>query len=215
MSEGDKLDDKYHDPRSSTYRISTKLRKLISKALEFKAATDCPDDLKEQITKSQSELNDLMKLEKESGDLLNYSQIEDLHKYLQRILHDYDWFFYQLLQQCTEFKSEEKKENPELEQRLRKLKFEQSKLEYNQISNSKYHGDQVQISQIGSDFRDVNRNLIAVLNCFLVVVGSFAFVYKAVEYSLHEPNIPLQLLVSLIASVIVSIAELYFLLKII
>ena len=39
--------------------------------------------------------------------------------------------------------------------------------------------------------RDMNRNLIAILNCFLVVVGSFAFVYKAVEYSLEKPNIPL------------------------
>lgn len=102
-------DDKYHDPRTSTFRISTRLRKLITKASEFKAAVDCPKDLKEQIAHSQTELNELMKLENENREILNYSQIEDLHKYLQRILHDYDWFFYQLLQECKEFKTEEKK----------------------------------------------------------------------------------------------------------
>ena len=102
-------DAKYHDPRTSTFRISTKLRRLIAKALEFKAASDCPKDLKDQITHSQTELSELMRLEKESNEILNYSQIEDLHKYLQRILHDYDWFFYQILQECKEFINEDKK----------------------------------------------------------------------------------------------------------
>lgn len=102
-------DDKYHDPRTSTFRISTKLRKLINKALEYSANDDCPKDLKEQINKSQTELKELMSLEKDNKEILNYSQVEDLHKYLQRILHDYDWFFYQILEECKEFKTEEKK----------------------------------------------------------------------------------------------------------
>lgn len=101
-------EDKYHDPRSSNYRISTKLRKLIGKALNYKA-DDCPDELRDQIKHSQGELKELMSLEKENREILNYSQVEDLHKYLQRILHDYDWFFYQVLQECREFKNEEKK----------------------------------------------------------------------------------------------------------
>ena len=125
-------DDKLHDPRTSTFRISTKLRKLINKALDYRAPNDCPKgkflllfkffflnlfyffffsfkDLKDQIKNSQTELIELMNLEKDNKEILNYSQVEDLHKYLQRILHDYDWFFYQLLQECKEFVTEDKK----------------------------------------------------------------------------------------------------------
>ena len=101
-------EDKYHDPRSPTFRVSTKLRKLINKALDYKA-DDCPKELRDQVRHSQTELKELMSLEKENREILNYSQIEDLHKYLQRILADYDWFFYQVLQECKEFKNPEKK----------------------------------------------------------------------------------------------------------
>jgi hypothetical protein len=57
--------------------------------------------------------------------------------------------------------------------------------------------------------------LIAVFNSFLVVIGTFVFVFKAVEYSMTTPDVTVQVMSSLIASLIVALAEVYFLAKII
>ena len=57
--------------------------------------------------------------------------------------------------------------------------------------------------------------LIALLNSVLVVVGTFVFVFKAVEYSMTTPDVTVQVMASLIAALIVALAEVYFIAKII
>ncbi len=39
--------------------------------------------------------------------------------------------------------------------------------------------------------KTMNRQIIAVVNFILTVIGAFTFGYKAVEYSLPEPIVPL------------------------
>ena len=57
--------------------------------------------------------------------------------------------------------------------------------------------------------------LIALLNSVLVVGGTFVFVFKAVEYSMTTPDVTVQVMASLIAALIVALAEVYFIAKII
>jgi len=68
---------------------------------------------------------------------------------------------------------------------------------------------------IGSEFRKIRPTLIAVINAFVTIGGTFLFVYKAVEYSLPEPHISTQVLSGLFGALIVAMAEIYFLVRII
>lgn len=63
--------------------------------------------------------------------------------------------------------------------------------------------------------RKMRPTLIALLNSVLVVGGTFVFVFKAVEYSMTTPDVTVQVMASLIAALIVALAEVYFIAKII
>ncbi|XP_022643345.1 uncharacterized protein LOC111242792 [Varroa destructor] len=62
-------------------------------------------------------------------------------------------------------------------------------------------------------WRQLRRQYIAMINTLVTIGGTFVFFYKAVEYSLPEPNIPAQVLVAILASLVVAVSELYFLLR--
>lgn len=49
----------------------------------------------------------------------------------------------------------------------------------------------------------------------MVIGGTFLFVFKAVEYSMSEPDVIVQVVASLFAATVVAVAELYFLVKVI
>jgi hypothetical protein len=49
----------------------------------------------------------------------------------------------------------------------------------------------------------------------MVIGATFLFVFKAVEYSMTEPDVIVQVMASLIAATVVAVAELYFFTKII
>ena len=63
--------------------------------------------------------------------------------------------------------------------------------------------------------RQLRPILITLVNSLMVVGATFFFVFKAVEYSMPQPDVTVQVLVSLVAAVVVAIAELYFLSKVI
>ncbi|CAM1325626.1 Uncharacterised protein g9010 [Pycnogonum litorale] len=101
--------------------------------------------------------------------------------------------------------------NPELEARIQKLKNKQASREYKEMTkNVDATVSTSEIAHIRSESKAIRNQLISMLNFSLSVAGSFAFVYKAVEYSLPEPNIPAQILLSMITATVVAMAELYF-----
>ncbi|KAH6923167.1 hypothetical protein HPB50_024590 [Hyalomma asiaticum] len=107
--------------------------------------------------------------------------------------------------------------NPELEARVQKLKAQQLNRDYDRMTSDVdvCRARSSPFSKAGEEVRQVKQQSWAVVNLLVTVGGTFAFFYKAVEYSLPDPHIPLQVLVALIASIAVAIAELYFLIRVI
>lgn len=110
--------------------------------------------------------------------------------------------------------------NPELESRVQRLRNQQLNREYDKMTASVDPGRRsatsvTAASHLGSDLRQVKQQSIAVVNFLVSVGGTFAFFYKAVEYALPDPHIPVQVLAGLFAAIVVAVAELYFVIKVI
>lgn len=104
--------------------------------------------------------------------------------------------------------------NPELQARLDKLKQEQEEREYARMVknvDAKFKKSEDSVS-LSADVKSLRAQMVGVTNFIVSVGGTFAFVYKAVEYSLPEPIIPTQVIAGLLGASIVALAELYFLL---
>ncbi|XP_054710673.1 transmembrane protein 199-like [Uloborus diversus] len=100
--------------------------------------------------------------------------------------------------------------NPELAARVEKLKAEQANAEYRKmtktISPQSKHSENFR-----DDIKAVTSQVTAIINFVLSIGGSFFFAYKAVEYALPQQNIPAQVLMGIITSTVVALADLYFL----
>lgn len=81
----------------------------------------------------------------------------------------------------------------------------------NNINNNNGNNNQSRTSE----FKRLNGSIMAVINSFLVFICTFIFCYKALEYSLPQPNIIAQTLFGIGGSTIVAIAELYFLIRVV
>ncbi|KAI1293733.1 putative transmembrane protein [Halotydeus destructor] len=198
------VEDKLLDPRELKYRLGNPLRKQINQILSKK--------VKDETAKKQ--LSDLISKEDDDKQQLSYNSLSEIHKLLQRLDGSLYQFFFQFLDECKAVAPESKK-NPELAERLQRLKQEDSIKQYGSMTASVgSKKSRTIVENARQDIRELKPTLIALLNSLLVVGGTFLFVFKAVEYSTTEPNINVQILVSLIASSIVAIAELYFFAKI-
>ncbi|GFU03735.1 transmembrane protein [Nephila pilipes] len=102
--------------------------------------------------------------------------------------------------------------NAELEERISKLRAEQANKEYKSMTQNLLPQEKT-IESFREDIKSVTSQIIAVINFVLTVGGSFCFVYKAVEYALPQENIPAQALMAVLASTVVALADLYFLMK--
>lgn len=107
--------------------------------------------------------------------------------------------------------------DPELEARIQKLKAQQLNREYDRMTSDVdvCRSRSSPLTQVGAEVRQVRQQSWAVVNLLVTVGGTFAFFYKAVEYSLPDPHIALQVLAALFASIVVAVAELYFLIRVI
>jgi TMEM199 family protein len=106
--------------------------------------------------------------------------------------------------------------NPELHERVERLKVEQANREYEQMTRN------VDLNRFPSrktdssflpDMKSVQGQLITVFNVFLTIIGAFTFGYKAVEYSLGVKDFTLQVSCGLFCALVVAVADLYFLFK--
>ncbi|KAG8181109.1 hypothetical protein JTE90_003158 [Oedothorax gibbosus] len=100
--------------------------------------------------------------------------------------------------------------NPELEERVTRLKNEQDNAAYRSMTNYLIPQERYNLN-IGKEVKSVASQMTAVINFVLTVGGSFFFVYKAVEYALPNPNIPAQVMMGIVTSTVVALADLYFL----
>ncbi|XP_015792299.1 transmembrane protein 199-like [Tetranychus urticae] len=203
------IENKQLDPREFEYRINSKIRKIITKCLK-------PDDNKDADDGTINRLKEIM--DKEEGDkqMVSYDDLSEIHKCLLKLDTSYDLFFYQLLEETNVIIPISNKK-PELQARLIKLKCEAAAKEYKKMtdgvclvaSNSKENK-----KNISSEVKEIKSLITALINGVLVVLCSFYFIYKVVEYSLPKQDIPFQIIVALAASTVIAIAELYFFIRV-
>ncbi|GBN31056.1 hypothetical protein AVEN_218312-1 [Araneus ventricosus] len=128
--------------------------------------------------------------------------------------HFQEGSIHEILEECELFfcSAPPPPRNPELEERISKLKAEQANAEYRSMTKSLLPPDKSK-SSLREDINTVSSQVIAIINFVLTVGGTFCFVYKAVEYALPHQNIPAQVLMALLSSIVVAVADIYFLLK--
>lgn len=219
-----KSKDPYFDPRSCTYKLSGKIRKHVDSLIKS-------DDVEEHV---KTILSNLMDKEETNKSTLTYDSLVNLHKYILRADKEYIEPFYKFCDTCKCIKPKPR-ENKQLEERLKMLRLKDSQATYNSMtasvdrlvenklnssldsSKNVYCTDERRQDRQSetSEFKKLNGPLVAVFNSFLVFICTFIFCYKALEYSLAKPNITAQVLFGLGGSIVVAIAELYFLSRVI
>lgn len=205
--------DPMEDPRDYLYKLNEDVRLQLDNILES-SRSSIDKELKENIISLLKEEN------------LNYESLSRLHQYIQRADLDYNEFFYQFVSRCQSI-APAPRANKELERRLKYLKKVDSQRNYNKMTsmfnnnNNNYNETSTVTSSKEdkashmSEIKQLRATTIAVINSFLVFLCTFIFCYKAVEYSMHIPHIPTQVLSGIAGSTIVAIAELYFLFRIV
>ncbi|KAL3856460.1 hypothetical protein ACJMK2_011216 [Sinanodonta woodiana] len=170
----------------------------------------CRDDVKKYIleyTKSTDvktiKIKDVKSLHKVINDIR--CSADQPKVYLHEMLEGSDLHI-------PEFKCHPR--NPILEARIKRLQAQQENREYNKmVRNVQAQPDD--FVAVGKDYKDLNRQLITILNFVVTVGGSFAFGYKATEYAFGDmgDTFLLQMVVGLILAAVVFIADMYFLIK--
>ncbi|CAF2808990.1 unnamed protein product [Rotaria sp. Silwood2] len=133
-------------------------------------------------------------------------------------LSDKENYLHEILAGCNLFVPAyiEPERNPELNERIERLKAEQANREYDEMTKnvnlSKIYSNKIQDS-IMPDMKSVQGQLITVANVFLTIGAAFVFGYKSIEYSTGTKNFVLQISCGLFCAFIVAIADLYFLFK--
>ncbi|XP_020612591.1 transmembrane protein 199-like isoform X2 [Orbicella faveolata] len=103
--------------------------------------------------------------------------------------------------------------SPELVARLKKLKAEQEKAEYDRmVSNVNKKWDQSDGMQFGQEVRSGSKQLASIINFLLSVVGTFVFGYIASQYAF--PSVAVRVIIGIVLAVVVAIAELYFMARV-
>ena len=120
----------------------------------------------------------------------------------------------------------EKRKNIELNERLQKLKYQAANRDYNSMtanilgraiggsgSNDASNGKNGY--SLSQEMRNIRATLLATFNAFMVVVASFLFFYFALTFARPNDTIANRVLFSFSATMVVAIAEVYFLIRII
>lgn len=134
-------------------------------------------------------------------------QLSDKEKYFHEILSGGDLF-------VPAYVPPER--NPELAERIERLKAEQANREYEEMTRNVSLNRPRRNQQADSfvpDMKSVQGQIITVVNVFLTIGGAFLFGYKSIEYSYESVDFTLQISFGLFCALLVAIADLYFLFK--
>ncbi|XP_014674869.1 PREDICTED: transmembrane protein 199-like [Priapulus caudatus] len=190
--------------------VSVKItEKLSARLLLLLTSSSVSENVKVQFEAWRSELN-------ERPDRLPLKLLKILHKWNQEQSDSEKVYLHELLADSEVLLPQPVMEprNPELVVRLERLKHEQEDREYRKMTKGVDLTWRAKEKQsLSSELQGVKQQLIAMFNFVLTVVCSFVFGYKAAEYSLPTPHIPLQIFVGFLLALIVAIADLYFIIK--
>jgi hypothetical protein len=152
-------------------------------------------------------------LQSETNKYVSGSILLDAYKYA-----DKQTYLHEILAGCDLFVPAyiEPERNPELNERIEKLKAQQANREYDEMTKNvnfnRFRPNNSTDSFI-PDMKSIQGQLITVANVFLTIIGAFTFGYKSVEYSTGVKDFALQVSFGLFCAFIVAIADFYFLFK--
>lgn len=174
------------------------------------------------IISKMDEIEEILnRSDEDQKQTFTYDNLTRLHKLLQS-LDDSETmdlakeYFYVFLESNFRVKSyPEKRSNPALDERLRKLKFKAANNDYNSmISNVAQYAVKKGFS-VGHEFQNIRSTLLATINALMVIGATFVFFYFVIGYARPDYDIGKIVLYSFSASMIVALAEIYFLIRII
>ncbi|XP_077996260.1 vacuolar ATPase assembly protein VMA12-like [Glandiceps talaboti] len=185
--------------------LSDKIRRVIETIL---TDDDLPVKLKSKLEtfSSNKQNEEVQSIPFDTVQLCHHQLTKDgtSSLYLHELLDDSDVYFPPL---------PKRQRNPELVARLERLKREQEEKEYKRMTKG-INTETLKKStfaEFGAEVRSVKKQLMTVFNSFLTVICAFVFGYMAASYS-HQP-VALCILVGILLSTIVGIADLYFIAK--
>ncbi|XP_055310232.1 uncharacterized protein LOC129573582 isoform X1 [Sitodiplosis mosellana] len=173
----------------------------------------------ERISKNKARQIRAKQREKELSKLtLNLSDLKWLHQYLlgKRKTDNSISYLHELIEgsQLVLPSNEYTERNPELEARCQRLKREQDDLIYRLMTKnvdcSRSHEPEETISY---QVKQINRQLIAVINFLFSIAAGFAFGFIGIELLVGNLDFGFRLLLGIICSLIVALAEIYLLAK--
>ncbi|KAG8308787.1 hypothetical protein J6590_050421 [Homalodisca vitripennis] len=104
--------------------------------------------------------------------------------------------------------------SPELEARIQRLKLEQQERDYqNMTRNVDTIRSRYPDESIASQVKEINRQMIAVLQFVVSVGAGFAFGFIGVELIVGDLDFGFRLLLGVMCALIIALAEIYFLAK--
>jgi len=198
--------------------------------VQIKVTLKIKETLKNALSTLSSTTNEYKQLENAltlKSDYISADIVHLAYKILnQNDNHDNEnknkkFYFHELLAGCDLFVPEyrEPERNNELAQRCEQLKAEQSNREYREMTKNvdlsySYRTENRKINDsILPDMRSVQGQLITIVNVVVTILCAFLFGYKAIEYSTGNHHPILQITFGLFCSILVAIADFYFLLK--
>ncbi|XP_031620942.1 uncharacterized protein LOC116339290 [Contarinia nasturtii] len=157
--------------------------------------------------------------EKEISKLaLNLSDLKWIHQHLSDTRRENDSvnYLHELIEGSLIIlpSNEFTERNPELEERCQRLKREQDEQKYRHMTKNvdcsrSYEPEETIAYQV----KQINRQLIAVLQFVFSVAAGFAFGFIGVELLVGNLDFGFRLLLGIICALIIALAEIYFLAK--
>lgn len=168
----------------------------------------------EQIKDEELNIKVLNILDKKDG-LIPFKIVQELYN-KRNDSENQKLYLHEMLSGCEIdfWKPPKPKRNPELEARIQKLKAQQEEREYYEMTKNISRSPFNNSSSFQSEIRTVRSQITAVVNGFITIAGSFVFGYKASEYLFSVSDILIKFTVGFSLALLVTVAELYFLIPV-
>ncbi|CAK5118529.1 unnamed protein product [Meloidogyne enterolobii] len=195
------------------WRLTEEERKIFRKIIP----TDFPTD-QTRIYFDETKTNGSSIYELINRDGISSSEVEAIYKALPSDTEFYKFVDYLKPQQFPqpELTEEQKEAKREYKERIERLRNQQANMEYNNMIRSI---DQTRsnslLQNFGQEMREVNRQMVAIINTLITVGGSFAFGFWGVQFAYPHLGLDIaeRMLLGLVCATIVFFADLYFIVK--
>jgi len=179
-----------------------------------------PDIPSKSLSKSQALKQKRLQKEEERARLtINLDDVKWLNKKLsekRNLDADFDLYLNELLTGSSLVlpKNEILERNPELEARCVRLRLEQEARVYNAMTkNVDSARTKLPEDTISYQIKQINRQLIAVVQFIVSIGAGFAFGFIGVELMIGDLDFGFRLLLGILCALIIALAEIYFLAK--